>query len=231
MTDTCLHCGTELTMRPTLIRIFLLKKPAKIMLCSACLNQFAPLLTTHNCPGCWRQMTEAGYCSDCQGWLQHFPKQIVNHRALYAYNDFAREWMHTFKRLGDVRYGQVFREPLQQLITDHFPNATLVPIPSSQSSLTKRGFNQIHVMLDTLNQPYEALLEHVGSGPNQASKTRQERLSSKQPFQVREARRSSLPPAVLLIDDVYTTGRTIYHAKEALLNAGINNIGSLSIFR
>ena len=86
-------------------------------------------------------------------------------------------------------------------------------------------------MLDTLNQSYDSVLEHVGSGPNQASKKRQERLSSKQPFQVREARRSSLPPAVLLIDDVYTTGRTIYHAKEALLNAGINNIGSLSIFR
>lgn len=230
MTEQCLYCQTAIRQPLNIRTIFGLCARQKKVLCQACNAELKRLGSGSQCLGCWRQMDEEGYCQECEEWLEQVPNQLVCHRALYAYNDFAREWMHYFKRLGDVRYGQIWSSALEQMIDVLVENAVMVPIPSSKESLTVRGFNPIQVIVDTLKYPQMPLLRYVGEAQHQSNKTRQERLKSQQPFAINREY-SYCPKRVVLIDDVYTTGRTLMHAKELLWAAGVEELYSVSLFR
>ncbi|WP_349532800.1 ComF family protein [Leuconostoc citreum] len=65
---------------------------------------------------------------------------------------------------------------------------------------------------------------------DQSRFNRQKRLTRAQPFVI--ANDISLSgQSVLLIDDVYTTGRTLYHAAELIYTLGAKNVKSLSLAR
>lgn len=67
----------------------------------------------------------------------------------------------------------------------------------------------------------------------QAGKSRQERLRLVQPFQLRATLREQ---PICLFDDVYTTGRTLFHAKDLFWRSGpfwqgTENLISISLAR
>ncbi|WP_225743299.1 ComF family protein [Marinilactibacillus sp. Marseille-P9653] len=108
----------------------------------------------------------------------------------------------------------------------------IVPIPVSKKSFQIRGFNQTGIMLKTARIPYTNLLENTTTEKNQSKKTRQERLQSIQPFRIADQNKVSIKgKRVLVIDDVYTTGRTMIYAMECLISEGARNVQSLSVFR
>ena len=76
--------------------------------------------------------------------------------------------------------------------------------------------------------PYQHLLEKQDVLA-QSSKNRQERLKSQQCFTL--AKDVCLPDKILLIDDVYTTGKTLQLALELLLEAGVKEVLTFSLAR
>lgn len=76
--------------------------------------------------------------------------------------------------------------------------------------------------------PYKHLLEKEDVLA-QSSKNRQERLNSQQCFIL--AKDVLLPEKILLIDDVYTTGKTLQLARELLLEAGVKEVLTFSLAR
>ena len=60
--------------------------------------------------------------------------------------------------------------------------------------------------------------------------TRNERLAAPQPFIIEKAQEIK-DKRVLLVDDVYTTGQTIYHAAEVLFDLPAENDHVLSFAR
>ena len=91
----------------------------------------------------------------------------------------------------------------------------------------------MEIMLNYAGVKYSTLLENRSSGENQATKSRLERLAMEQPFKLKDdhAVHSIKGQRLVVVDDVYTTGRTIRYAAECLVDAGAASVQTVSLFR
>jgi len=100
-----------------------------------------------------------------------------------------------------------------------YENIWVIPVPCSQKGKISRGWDQMQVIAKTLGRisgaTYHDVLRRVGKG-EQKILGRQERIEqSIGKYQLRSSRKAdldlnkNLPMAVVLLDDVYTTGTTI----------------------
>ncbi|WP_018659940.1 ComF family protein [Allofustis seminis] len=226
--NKCLICGQQLHSFISLRFFFSLKEVPKSSFCSRCCAKLTPINQATACPGCGRSghMNDT-YCSDCQKWAKKYPDILVKHRALFAYNDFAKSVMEQYKFQNDYVLAHGFVPFLQRMIHTYPEHMTIVPIPSSAIHFKKRGFVPTECLLKTSGLSYVKLLVHLGEAA-QSGKTRKERLSTPQPF--RRIENIDVPRKVLLFDDVYTTGRTLFYAKE-ILSPYVECIESFSLFR
>lgn len=214
---SCLLCNQEIPQKLTFSALFLLKTPENL-LCEKCQSTFEKIPEQH-CPRCYKSDV-SGLCTDCKNWEKL--GIFVNHRAIFRYNAAMKAYFARYKFLGDYRLGQVFAPYFAKLAG----NAVLVPLPLSPESLQERGFNQVSAFLEQTK--FQELLTKSTS-PRQSSLDRHARLASKNTFSIKPE--VHLPPKILLIDDIYTTGRTLQHAVETLKTAGVTEISTFSLCR
>ena len=224
----CLWCGEEVE-RVQPILSFLLGANRKCI-CINCEQPFLQLKQQPTCLECGRLMTKVEVCPDCQKWHQVKEAVLLKNTALYAYDEAGRKFMELFKFVGDTRVMRlVIKELRREVLGYQKKGYVICPLPSSQASLQKREFETIPFLLKQCRVTTVSLLEHIGSGKKQSEKTRQERLQLKQPFRIKEG--VALPKKVLLVDDVYTTGATIHLAAKVLIEMGVEEVESLTLFR
>ena len=225
----CLLCQSDLSSSLTLEELLSFKSYQQKRVCTSCLNEFTRIKKEQNCPGCSRPQNTQEYCLDCVRWRQSFPNEMVQHIALFEYDSFLKNWLHTYKFQGDIRFASVFASEIQRFYRRN-SQAIFVPLPISGNSMYERGFNQCEELLRVAHVPYQNLLENIYFGEKQSEKNRKERLQMEQPFQIHEI---SIPieQKIILFDDVYTTGRTLLHAKKLLYSYGYQKVTSLTIAR
>lgn len=231
--NICLWCGLERkpVIRLTDIIHFLPIK--KEPLCEKCKAECVLLQSVNTCKGCGRKWEEETLCGDCIRWSQLYPDYRFHNEALYEYNAFMKEWMEKYKFQGDYRMRELFAEPLKNKIEQSTQkDCLIVPIPISQTSMSVRGFNQVKGLLDAAQISYSEVLTHIGTGAKQSSKDRKQRMTSPQPFAFAENQKHRVEKqSVLLIDDVYTTGRTVFHAADCLFANGAKEVSSITVAR
>lgn len=109
----------------------------------------------------------------------------------------------------------------------------VVPVPPSPSRWLMRGFDaaeELSIALATrLGLPWGRLLERA-SGPRQTGRGRAERLAERPRIRLRSGHPAP-HPAVLVIDDVFTTGATIASCVEALRRAGFSQVSAACLAR
>ena len=71
-------------------------------------------------------------------------------------------------------------------------------------------------------------MKEIRRDKKQSEKSRSERLKTQQPF---EYIGDKLQGNYAIIDDVYTTGRTLYYAQELLLKNGASRVCSVTLAR
>lgn len=118
----------------------------------------------------------------------------------------------------------------------------IVPMPASAHSRAVRGFNQCEVIATQLRgaalrspstgsaPPLERMiLRHHGGRPAQASLGLKQRMRNVR--QLFSAGSGAVGKRVLLVDDVITSGATVWAASVALLEAGAHSVELFTLAR
>lgn len=147
--------------------------------------------------------------------------------SLYQYNEAMQDYLHRYKFMHDVLLAKVFRKQIFENLRHR--KEEIVPIPMHPEKLKERTFSHVDELLKQANISYVHYLEKT-TMETQGGKTREERLKTPQIFQLKENVLVK-NQGILLVDDIYTTGTTIRHAKELLLEAGAKSVKAFTLIR
>lgn len=230
--NLCIGCNKEMIENCSITQLISFIKIEPKVICETCTAKFEKIELDTCCPNCYRKQLDHSICHDCLNWQEVYPEYSLCHRALYTYNEFGKEWMQRFKFTGDIRVAKMVADRLANVLSEYEKIDVIIPVPVSQKSFEKRGFNQTEILLKTAKISFLSALENKSTEKNQATKNREERLNTVQPFFVKKDKQTDINnKSVLIIDDVYTTGRTILYAMESVLNAGAKSVATFSLFR
>ncbi|MGE7599331.1 ComF family protein [Lysinibacillus fusiformis] len=140
--------------------------------------------------------------------------------ALYQYNEAMKGYLHQFKFLQDVALAKVFRQELYARFNKE--KAMILPIPMHPIKQQERTFSHTNELLKAADIPYIQLLEKTTT-ETQSSKNREQRLRAAPLFRLKEGANVEHKD-YLLFDDIKTTGTTLQHAADVLMQAGAKNV-------
>lgn len=219
----CSCCQKEMVRNLTLRELFV----SDSRRCHQCEKLFTRIEQNKACPGCGRPDSPE-ICSDCRLWQKELGF-VMNNQSLFYYNEGFRQWIEAYKFTGDYRLRGAFATELTQMLAN-FHDYVICPLPLSEERFDMRGFNQVNGCLEAAAISYQELLTRKELSP-QSEKSREERLKMDQPFLLNIPNGKIRNQRVLLVDDVYTTGRTLLHGAEILYQNGAKVVNSLTFAR
>lgn len=228
----------ELLVFPSSCRLCraLLDEPGERIVCRACLDKLVPRRGPL-CPACGRFLEGAGGDHLCAPCLETRPPFSL-HRSCGAYGGTLREIILLFKYR---RYAPL-SAPLARFAEAALGREEalwdgaefLVPVPLHRARRRERGFNQSRLLARDLARlrgmaVLDGALVKVRNVPAQAGLRAAERernvvgaYAVRRPEKVRER-------AVVLVDDVTTTGATLRECARALVEAGAKEVRAVTL--
>ncbi|MGN7301297.1 ComF family protein [Bacillus safensis] len=201
-------------------------------LCIACKNHLVKI-ERPICPTCGRAQSNDQLCEDCNRWNEHSDsiKILVKNRSVYTYNELMKDVLARFKFRGDTALAELFQKDVQAAFKHSFciKDPLLIPIPLSHERLKERGFNQSVIIASLLDKPILQPLVKIHQS-KQSKKKKNERLDQKGLFQIKQTD-AIVQRDIILVDDIYTTGATIYDAARILKDAGAKSVSSFTLIR
>ena len=196
------------------------------------------------CLGCGR--VGQYFCESCLATIELNDECFNNHLSLFCYRGLIRETIKQlkFRFLKDIE-GELkpliesgLRRKLTQPNTDLFREflalkPVVQPLPLHWFRQNRRGFNQAELIGQIISRQLRLKLidrlERVKLTTPQSRLAREKRLTNVSGvFSVKPGR---LPRAILLVDDVWTTGSTMREAVKVLKEKGVGEIWGLSLAR
>jgi predicted amidophosphoribosyltransferase len=185
---------------------------------------------------------QGGVCMLCR----HLPLPYDSLRFLWDYSGNQRDVICFLKYSGKAPLAETLAQEilfhldiLFERIPEAFSPDYVLPLPISQTHLKKRQFHQLLPIADAVKKrllgqrvSIQELqgLSYCGAGVAQASRPHQERIRrSSGDFQA--CPRRFKDRQVLLVEDVVTTGATLYNVCSALKHAGAKRVDVLALCR
>ena len=206
----------------------------KYRLCPVCFDAIRPL-GAFQCKGCGRALPDINsYCFDC---LKQRP--VIMLRSYAAFNDAIRPLVHKFKYGRQPHLARVMARFLYIAYksNDRLANAeAIIPVPCHWTRRFSRGYDHVQILarefsaVSGLPLKDKILIKHRRTPP-QAKLSRQRRLENlKGAFSVINGTEIN-GKSIVLIDDVCTTGATMFSCAKTLLESGADSVTGLSVAR
>ena len=218
---TCFNCGIDL---PSNEQGFLCKE------CLKKLKKPGPII----CQRCGITLKDGGaHCFNCRGTkAKHFKCSLI--RSALDFNEPSRSLIHGLKYEKYTNIAKFFAPLMYKTLLenpDMLEAEYFVSVPIHKKRLKKRGFNQAEVLareLSTLaNIPYLNALTRIKNTKSQTKLTKKERTENiKEAFVCSEPKEIKRK-AIILIDDVCTTGATLEECAKVLKKAGAREVYAL----
>jgi len=165
------------------------------------------------------------------------PHRITDLIALTKYSDQARRLVLDLKKGGQPRLHIFLAIELANLLTRHWGDAgfeMVVPVPATQTKLATLGFNQAELLARPLGDQLGIPLHSDVLRRSEHSKTQHElnegarRENALASYQINRPELAA-GKAVLLVDDLITTGYTVSACADCLLEAGASHVYALAV--
>lgn len=173
----------------------------------------------------------------------HEPYSLDGLTCLWAYEGLAQKiikkakYKYFYDVLGELLvHGSEFidRPEFNYFLKFLETKPVVVPVPLHPKRLRERGFNQAEMIAKMFSQIWHLELNdcliRVKDTGHQTGRGRDERLGAvKDAFQLKT--KGQLPKAILLVDDVWTTGATMNECCKILKKAGVKKVWGLVLAR
>ena len=218
----CLLCNDWIESVPKLRDLITFNQREEYS-CVSCKNQFKKL-SKERCQNCNKEL-HRDTCIDCKLWMKK--GYIPKHLAIYHYEENMKDYFSRYKFMGDYCLRKIFQKDIKNNLKPFFKKGyTIVPVPLSEERLVERGFNQVEGLIEGI--PYQDIFEKRDI-EKQSSKTREERLSQDNAFCLKKG--IDVPNKIIIVDDIYTTGSTLYQMVQLLEGVGIKEVLTFSLAR
>lgn len=228
----CVYCNKNNTRSLSIAELFSFTPLCNKSLCEQCKSKFTSIKDEFICIGCSKSVeNNETLCSDCRQWQLLYPTYEFHHEALFKYDEVMHEWFLRYKFIGDYQLAYSFAPEIYQKFRRK--KEIIVPIPLSEKRLEERGFNQVSAILDMSHIKYEqVLIKNSQDAVPQSKKNKKERMNLQQPFGLNQDWKEKVDgKSFILVDDIYTTGRTLYHAADCLFENGAKKVSTFSLAR
>ncbi|MCK9495561.1 MAG: ComF family protein [Dehalococcoidia bacterium] len=195
-----------------------------------CLTAFPPAEGSR-CARCWRPVPTT-WCERCASEGPDVPAFDAL-RTPFRFEDHARRAILEAKFRGITSHLPVLAGAAVEVIPPEWRYDAVVAVPLARVRERRRGYNQAailarHIARATGVREHGRLIARVRSTPAQATLSAERRATN---LVGAFAVRGVPPPAVLVVDDVTTTGSTLDAVASALKAAGAERVYVLAVAR
>jgi ComF family protein len=195
-----------------------------VPVCARCRMRLIPIADPR-CPGCGMPLlVEEGRCTRCRTAGYAFASSI----AVFAYRGIVRDLVIALKSGGRRRLALLFAPFLARLLAERRPGTAVVPVPSRPG---RSGSDPVELLARELErrhgvQVLRLLCRRAGAAQKSLSHT--DRLRNLQ-GRIHVARGTHPVGALVVIDDVFTTGATVDACARALIAAGAARVDAVTL--
>ncbi|HAI74315.1 MAG TPA: hypothetical protein DCS28_02705 [Candidatus Moranbacteria bacterium] len=215
-------------------------------LCDECLRKL-PLLAFQLCPYCEKEIVSNGhFCEKCKKTAleKNIPPPLDALICAIKYSGISK-FVHLFK----YNFVSDLGAPLGKIIVKNFLKSNLplpdfiIPVPIHKRKLKWRGFNQAEILAQTVSQNLtpgillpvhsDILVRRSNTRAQMKIKNYQKRLANiRGAFAVSPEKEDLIrDKKILLIDDIATTGATLFECAKILKSAGAKKVCGAVIAR
>lgn len=175
---------------------------------------------------------EQEYCRDC---LRH-PVSYEQGRSVWRHCEPVSQAVYRFKYKNKRYYGRIFAAEMAKSCGSHVRRwgiEEIIPVPLHPARKRARGYNQADILAEELGRILDipvnrkVLYRVRNTKPQKNLDNMQRTRNLKGAFAV--SKQQGVKKAVLLVDDIYTTGSTIHKAAYMLKLAGAEKVYFLTI--